>query len=101
LVYASRHASLLPRYFCTYLADLRARKDDSNAFFCLLFGSVSGKALFRSNDHDAARLKYQEAKDLSENALQPMEGLAEIEASEGNFSQAIEIYTELVNLYGH
>lgn len=59
---------------------------------------VSGKALFRSNDHDAARLKYQEAKDLSENVLQPMEGLAEIEASEGNFSQAIEIYTELHQL---
>lgn len=61
---------------------------------------MSGKAFFCSNDHDAARSQYEEAKAMNELALQPLEGLAEIEVAEGNFSQAIRTYTKLVILAG-
>lgn len=37
---------------------------------------------------------------MNELALQPLEGLAEIEVAEGNFSQAIRTYTKLVILAG-
>lgn len=59
---------------------------------------MSGKAFFCSNDHDAARSQYEQAKGLDYRALTPLEGIAEIEVAEGNFTEAIRTYTKLVGL---